>query len=474
MSPINELFAKQLSVINIGAPVFKDDLAAQKVAVTQLDWRPPAGGRPELITALDCLEARPEIDAANAEAVTAILSARPVLTDVALSALEAIPGMTPTTILHAGPPIDWEAMAGPMRGAVIGALIYERLAADEQEAGRLATSGKITFAPCHEHCAVGPMTGIVSASMPVWVIENATHGNRSYCTLNEGLGKVLRFGAFSGEVIDRLRWMQGELAPALKAALAFTGAIDLRTMIAQALHMGDECHNRNKAGTSLLIRTIAPGLAKAGLAPEVVARVLAFMHSNDHFFLNLSMPAAKAALDAAHGIEGSSVVTTMCRNGVEFGVRVSGCPGNTWFTGPAQMVQGLFFPGYTVADANPDLGDSAITETYGIGGFAMGGAPAIVQFVGGTPADALEYTTKMYEITLAENTSYTIPNLNFRGTPTAIDIRRVVGAGLLPVINTGMAHREAGIGQVGAGIVRPPRECFDKALLALAQRVGKK
>ncbi len=471
MSPLNDLFASKLSIINIGAQVFKDELAAQGADVVQLDWRPPAGGRPELIAALDTLQDRPEIEAANAEAVTAIFTARPVLIDVALAALDAVPGMTPTTILHAGPPVAWDKMAGPMRGAVIGALIYEGLAADETEAGKLAASGKITFAPCHEHGAVGPMAGVVSASMPVWVIENATHGNRSYCTLNEGLGKVLRFGAFSPEVIDRLRWMRDELAPALKAALAVTGGIDLRTMIAQALHMGDECHNRNKAGTSLFIRTIAPGLAKAGLDHDIVARVLAFMHSNDHFFLNLSMPAAKAALDAAHGIEGSSVVTTMCRNGVEFGVRVSGCPGNTWFTGPAQMVQGLFFPGYTVADANPDLGDSAITETYGIGGFAMGGAPAIVQFVGGTPADALEYTGKMYEITLGENPSYTIPNLNFRGTPTAIDIRRVVATGLLPVINTGMAHREAGIGQVGAGIVRPPRECFDKALEALAARV---
>ncbi|MDT8900516.1 DUF1116 domain-containing protein [Anaeroselena agilis] len=471
MAPINDLFGKKLSVINIGAPVFKDDLAAQNVSVVQLDWRPPAGGRPELIAALDVLRDRAATDEANAVAVAAILDARPVLTDVALTALEAIPGMTPTTILHAGPPVAWEAMAGPMRGAVIGALIYEGLAADEQEAGRLAASGRITFAPCHEYGAVGPMAGIVSASMPVWVVENKTAGNRSFCTLNEGLGKVLRYGAFSAEVIDRLRWMRDELAPALKAALARTGGIDLRTMIAQALHMGDECHNRNKAGTSLFIRAIAPALAQTGAAPEVMARVLAFMHSNDHFFLNLSMPAAKAALDAAHGIEGASVVTTMCRNGVEFGIRVSGCPGNAWFTGPAQQVQGLLFPGFTAADANPDIGDSAITETYGIGGFAMGGAPAIVQFVGGTVGDALEYTTKMYEITLAENPSYTIPNLNFRGTPTAIDLRRVAATGLLPVINTGMAHREPGIGQVGAGIVRPPRECFDKALLALAKRV---
>ncbi len=468
---ITELFGEKLTVINIGAPVFKDDLDAQGTTVAQLDWRPPAGGRPELVAALDRLTDRPAIDAANARVVEAIVAARPVLVDVALSALEAVPGMTPTTILHAGPPVAWENMAGPMRGAVIGALIYEGLADSEAAAVALAASGKITFAPCHEHGAVGPMAGVTSASMPVQVIENKTHGNFSYCTLNEGLGKVLRFGAYGDEVIQRLRWIRDELAPALKKAVALSGGIDLRTLIAQALHMGDECHNRNKAATSLYIRAIGPCLVKAGLPAETVARVLEFINSNDHFALNLSMPAAKAALDAAHGIENSTIVTTMCRNGYEFGIRVSGCPGNTWFTGPAQMIKGLFFPGYSEKDASPDIGDSAITETYGIGGFAMGGAPAIVQFVGGTPADALAYSRKMYEITTAENPNYTIPNLGFRGTATGIDVRKVIASGILPVINTGMAHRLPGVGQVGAGVVNPPRECFDKALLALNARL---
>ena len=314
------------------------------------------------------------------------------------------------------------------------------------------------------------MAGIISASMPVQVIENKTQGNFSYCTLNEGLGKVLRFGAFNDEVLTRLRWIQGELGPALKKAVLLSGGIDIRSLIAQAVQMGDECHNRNKAGTSMFIRTIAPFLARAGLAAEVQARVLEFIHSNDHFFLNLSMPACKAALDAAHGIEHSTVVTTMCRNGVEFGIRVSGCPGNTWFTGPAQLIKGLMFPGFTMADACPDIGDSAITETCGIGGFAMGGAPAIVQFVGGTVDDAVAYSQKMHEITTAENTNYANPNLNFRGAATGIDVRKVIRTGILPVINTGMAHKDAGVGQVGAGIVNPPRECFEKALFALANR----
>ena len=250
-----------------------------------------------------------------------------------------------------------------------------------------------------------------------------------------------------------------------------SGGVDIRSLIAQAVHMGDECHNRNKAGTSLFIRMIAPYIAKAGLDQEVVVRVLEFLHSNDHFFLNLSMPACKAALDAAHGLENCTLLTTMCRNGVDFGIRVSGCPGYTWFTGPAQMIQGLMFPGYTMEDANPDIGDSAITETLGIGGFAMGGAPAIVQFVGGAVDDALAYSNTMHQITQGENPNYSNPNLNFRGAATGIDVRKVLETGILPIINSGMAHKEPGIGQVGAGIVSPPVDCFEKALAALAERI---
>ena len=469
MSNINRLFDSKLAIINIGTETFKQDFDAQNAPAIQLNWQPPAGGNPALLKALDKLCDNEAVEAANAKALDIILSGRPVLVDVD-TALNVIPGMTRHTILHAGPPITWDRMAGPMKGAIIGALLYEGLAKDEVQAEKLAASGEIEFSPCHEHCAVGPMAGIVSPSMPVQVIENKTHGNLSFCTMNEGLGKVLRFGAYSTEVLDRLKWMEQELAPVLKKAVRLSGGIDIRSIIAQALHMGDECHNRNKAASSLFIREILPYLVKLDIPKDVITRVVAFINSNDHFFLNLSMPACKAILDAAHGIENSTVVTTLSRNGVEFGIRVSGCPGK-WFTGPAQFVRGLLFPGFTKEDCNPDLGDSAITETCGIGGFAMGGAPAIVQFVGGTVADAIEYSTKMYEITLAENTNFTIPNLDFRGSATGIDVRKVIQTGILPNINTGIAHKAPGIGQVGAGLVNPPRECFEKALLALAERI---
>lgn len=470
MSAINKLFGSKLTVINIGAETFKFDLEAQQTKVIHLDWRPPAGGSKALLEALDIVANSALVEEANARAVDIIRNARPVLVDIG-TALDVIPGMTKHTILHSGPPVEWHRMAGPMRGAVIGALLYEGLADDEQQAAELAGSGKITFAPCHEYGAVGPMAGITSASMPVQIIENKTHGNFSYCTLNEGLGKVLRYGAYSQDVIHRLKWIETELGPSLQKAIRLSGGIDIRSLIAQAMHMGDECHNRNKAGTSMFIRAISPYLLKADISREAAVRVLEFINSNDHFFLNLSMPACKAALDAAQGIENSTIVTTMARNGVEFGIRVSGCPGNTWFTGPAQKIEGLMFPGFTMEDANPDIGDSAITETGGIGGFAMGGAPAIVQFVGGTVSDALNYSRQMYEITTVENPNFTIPNLNFRGAATGIDVCKVIQSGILPVINTGMAHKQPGIGQVGAGVVRPPRECFEKALLALAERV---
>ena len=407
------------------------------------------------------------IEAANKKVMEIILNGQPTLLDIGI-AEEVIPGMTKKTILHAGPPIKWEKMSGPLKGAVIGALIYEGLAVDEKEAAKLAASGEISYDPCHHHNTVGPMAGVVSALMPVWILQNKKYGNYSYCTLNEGLGKVLRYGAYSDEVIKRLKWIENLLAPLLKQALKLHGPIDLKTMITQALQMGDEGHNRNRAGTSLLIRELAPYIIQTKFSEKEKIEVLKFIDNNDHFFLNLTMPACKCTMDAAKNIEFSTIVTVMARNGTEFGIRVSGL-GDRWFTGPAGIVDGLLFPGYTAEDANPDIGDSVIAETAGIGGFAMAAAPAIVQFVGGTAKDAVNFTLKMYEITAAENNMFKIPALDFRGTPTGIDIRKVVETGILPSINTGIAHKDPGVGQVGAGLVKPPMNCFEDALQAFVE-----
>ena len=408
-----------------------------------------------------------KINQANAEALKRILGAQPTLVGMG-TAGEDIPGMTKKTILHAGPPVTWDKMCGPVRGAVIGGLIYEGLAANKEEAEKLAASGEITFDSCHHHNAVGPMAGIVTYSMPVWKVVNKTSGNYAYCTVNEGLGKVLRFGAFGDEVIDRLKWIQNEFYPIVKEAIAIHGEINLKTMIAQVLQMGDEGHNRNKAGTSLQIRELAPAIAQTHFPLEKIVKVLEILNSNDHTFLNLTMPACKSIMYPVGNIPYCTIVYTMARNGTEFGIRVSGF-GNRWFTAPAEIIDGLYFPGYTQADANPDVGDSCITETTGIGGFCMAAAPAIVQFVGGTVADSIKYSTQMYEITEGEGNTYQIPALNFRGSATGIDIRKVIETGIRPIINTGIAHKDMGVGQVGAGIVSPPMKCFEDALEACGE-----
>ena len=416
-----------------------------------------------------------DIDQANQTAVSRMIEARPVLIGMGI-ARDVIPGMRDNLILHAGPPITWERMSGPLRGAVIGALIFEGKAKDAAEAEALATSGEIDFAPCHHYGSVGPMAGVTSASMMVYIVENQADakfggGNRTFSNLNEGYGKVLRYGAFQEDVQSRLRWMNGVMGPVLKAALEASGGMDIRALVAEAMHMGDEGHNRNKAGSIIYTKNLAPHVVRAAPSSDVAADILKFLGDNALSVLNPVMASCKAMCDVAHGIEGSTLVSTMARNGTDFGIRVSGL-GNQWFTAPSQVPDGLYFPGFSAADANPDIGDSTITETAGIGAFAMAAAPAIVSFIGGKPRDSINATMEMYEITVAEHKSFTIPQLDFRGTPTGIDIRKVVETGITPRINTGIAHKNAGVGQVGAGLVRPPMAIFEEALVTFAEKYG--
>jgi hypothetical protein len=472
---ISALLGEGPKVINIGTREVAEGVEATGAPLMHLDWRPPAAGNPELGAILARLsdDTQPgslgaRIHEANEEAMRRFFAADPTWEDVR-PAREIWPEMDTERILfHSGPPIAWERMCGPMQGAVIGAILLERWADSEIAARRLAESGAVRFAPCHHYDAVGPMAGLVSPSMPMFVVRNPDRGNYAYSSLNEGMGKVLRYGAFAPEVLARLRWMCDVLGPTLQAGIRFLGGIPLKPLIAQALQMGDECHNRHVAATSLLFKTIAPALIRALDDRERVASALDPIAANNYFFLNLAMAACKASLDAAHGIPHSTVVTALARNGTDFGIRVSGT-GDRWFTGPAAIPQGVFLPGYSQADAAGDIGDSAITETAGLGGFAMAGAPAVVKVVGGTPDDALAYTREMYGITLTRNPNWSIPALGFAGTPAGIDVRKVVDSNVLPIINTGIAHKEAGVGQVGAGLVRPPMSCFTDALVALSE-----
>lgn len=465
------LFQQPLQVINVGIAMFSDDLKKQQVPVIHLNWTPPARGNIRLLSALDQLAEEPvaeKIAAANQQALERIIQSRPVLVGYD-QAINVVPGMTNKTILHAGPPVAWHNMCGAMQGAVTGALVFEGLATNLQQAAELAASGEITFSPCHEHNCVGSMAGVTSASMFMHVVENKTYGNRAYTNMSEQMAKILRMGANDQSVIDRLNWMRDVQGPILRDAMQLAGEIDLRLMLSQALHMGDECHNRNNAGTSLLIQALTPWIIQTDYSVQQKRELFDFVASSDYFSGPTWMVMCKAAMDAAHGIDHSTVVTTMARNGVEFGLRVSGLPGQ-WFTGPAQQVTGPMFAGYKAEDSGLDIGDSAITETYGIGGFAMACAPAIVPLVGGTVEQAVNFSLQMREITLGENPNITIPLLSFSGVPCAIDISKVANTGILPIINTAIAHKNAGIGMIGAGIVHPPFICFEKALLAMRER----
>ena len=464
-TPLHGLLGTDPSVVTAGVGLFADALRAQAAQVTEVDWRPPMEGTE---ADLARVMADPRREEANRTAVSRLMAAGAELVDVR-PASEAL-GMEKGAFFHAGPPITWERASGPMQGALIGGVLFEGLADTPEEAEKLLASGDVSLDPCHHHHAVGPMAGVVSPSMWMFELRDPVHGGRAWCSLNEGLGKVLRYGAYGPEVIERLQWMANVLGPLLQKAVRAHGPVDIKAIIAQMLQMGDEGHNRNRAGTLMFLRDILPSLITVDAPSTDIAEAVRFMGANDHFFLNLDMPACKLATDAARDVPGSTMVVTMARNGTDFGIQVSGT-GDEWFTGPANTPEGLFLGSYGPEDANPDIGDSAITETAGIGGFAMAAAPAIVRFVGGDVPLALRATRSMYEITLEEHPSFQVPILEFRGTPSGIDVTKVVRTGILPQINTGMAGAVAGTGQVGAGLVTPPEQCFPAALAALAKAV---
>lgn len=414
------------------------------------------------------------IDEANQGVITKIIQSAPFLLDV-VPAKSVIPELSEKMLLHAGPPIKWAEMTEPMQGSCIGAVLFEEWATTEDQARDLLATGEIAFAPCHHYDAVGPMGGITSGNMPVFVVENKTDGNRAYCTMNEGIGAVLRFGAYSAEVINRLKWMSETLAPVLSQALKMMPeGLNVNVLVAKAIAMGDEFHQRNIAASLAFYKEVGPIITGLPISAQEKQEVSSFLAETDQFFLNIMMAATKAVMDGARMIEAGTIVTAMCRNGQEFGIRISGM-GDQWFTGPVNTPQGLYFAGYSGEDANTDIGDSAITETFGVGGMAMIAAPAVTRFVGsGGFHDALKTSNEMAEICLSHNPNFPVPTWDFKGTCLGIDARLVVEKGITPVINTGIAHKKAGIGQIGAGTVRPPLVCFEKAITAYAEKLGMK
>lgn len=405
------------------------------------------------------------INEANSYAMKRIFSTEPVLTDVD-TALNVVPGMTPHTILHSGPPISWKRMCDPMKRAVKGALILEGLAKDEQSAEKLMKSKKITLSPNHHHDSVGPMTGIISASMPVIVTRDAAHGKTAYSTFNEGGGKVLWFGSVDESTIERLRFIRDTFAPVMKEVLKKTGPIPIWSILAQGIQMGDECHNRHTASTNIFLKSLTEPLFSLNIPKETALQFYRFIAGNSHFFLNITMTGAKLAMDSAGDIENSTIVTAMSRNGTDFGIRVSGL-GNRWFTVPApNLLDALYNPGYGPSDGAPDIGDSSIIETMGLGGFAIAASPSMASFTGGGYQDSVNITREMGQITTSKNSKFGIPSLDFEGTPTGIDVRKVVETDILPSINSAVVHKSLGVGQIGAGIVHAPYECFTQAITA--------
>ena len=408
------------------------------------------------------------IKTANQATLQRLTEAQPFLIDC-VPAAQAM-GLIGRIVLHAGPPLSWERACATVQAAVCCAVRYEGWAPDDATARALVQAGEVRIEPCHRHAGVGPMTGIITPDMPVFVVENRAHGNRACVTINEGLGKVLRFGANDESVVERLRWLAREAGPILGAALRASGGVDLRALMAQALRMGDEMHQRNVAASSLLARRLMGSLARAGADAQAIARVADFLGANDQFFLNIAMAAGKAATDPCLTIADSTLVAAMARNGTDFGIRVAGL-GDRWFTAPVEMPKGLYFPGFGPEDANPDMGDSAIVETIGLGAFAMAASPSVIRFVGaGGVQEAIAATEEMAEICLGEHPHFKIPTMDERGTPVGIDIRKVVETGITPMINTGIAGKVPGTGQIGAGVARAPLACFEQALEAFGQR----
>jgi hypothetical protein len=480
---MSDLLHEPLGVVNVGLEMFTDSVERAGASIVRLDWRPPGDGDPKLAWMLAQLAADADdpaavgsrIDRANQAAIERMLAARPLLVDVAMRADGIWPELWANgrkTLTHAGAPIPWARMCDPMKGTMIGAMLYEGWARTPEEASERLARGEVEFLPNHDIRAVGPMSGAISPSMPLFVVRNATHGNLAYTNFSEGIGRVLRFGAYGPDVIERLKWIAAVIAPAIKTALAgIPGGVDLKAIQSQALLMGDEVHSRNAAATALFHMAIGGALAGSDFDRGKAREALDFIAATSQFFLNLSMVASKAIMDATHGVEGSSIVTAIARNGVTTAIRVSGL-GSRWFESPSDMPVGLFFPGFRQEDANADLGDSAICETAGYGGQSLAASPALVQLVGGSVAQAVEYSREMYHVTWTRNPVMSLPNLEFAGGPAGIDVRKVVDTGIRPVLTTGIAHKQAGVGQIGAGIVRVPMACFTQALTALADSLG--
>ncbi|HEX3620804.1 MAG TPA: DUF1116 domain-containing protein [Acidimicrobiales bacterium] len=460
----------EVEVVNLGLPLFADAVRAQGRPAAQVDWRIPAEGDPELVGALTRLYGRHAgaVDRANAEVVRRLDSGVPVLVGID-AAGAALPGVGERTIVHCGPAIGWADVCDPLRRSVRAAVVAEGWADTPEGAEALLASGEVSLEPANLHQAVVPMASAIGPSAPVFVVDNPQGGTRAFSSINQGPGEVPWFGRETPAAIERLVFLREVAGPLLAECLAGTGPIDVFGLVAQGLQMGDDMHMRTQATTNLFVRAVLPQLV--GLDAPRRVELARFLASDHLFYLNLAMAAAKSLTLWAEQVEGSSLVTTMSRNGTTYGIRLAGS--EEWFiTGSPPVGQAMYYSGYGPDQAAPDIGDSAVLELIGLGGSAAAASPAVAAFVGGTMADAIATTEEVDRIAVGRSSRFKLPTLDYRGTPMGIDVRRVVELGITPKVNTGILHATDGTGQVGAGVAEAPLTCFREALLALDRRLG--
>jgi hypothetical protein len=393
----------------------------------------------------------------NALALDRIIRTEPVLTGLA-RASDALK-LTQHELGHAGPPFEsTAAIPRMMLNALAGAAVHERWAGDIAQARTMIFEGSIRLRANHDLGTVSPMAGIVRPNQMLLRVENRAGSGITYATLAESGRQALRFGVYDEAVAAGLRWLDDTLAPALARALPKAG-LPVLPLVADGVALGDDVHQRNIGGMMAFIRAM----------PELDAACRAWLFANPQHFLNYAMASAKLALDQADGVVGSSIVTAIARNGVDCGIRVAGA-GKQWFTAPAVIPVGGFFPPFTWRDAQADLGDSSIVEAYGLGGAIAHASPEIARTMGRDWDEAIEAGRAARKFFIGRHPLIAPALCGNEGAGLGLDAARVVRAQRPLRIHTGIGHSDGQTGWVGVGVAEAPVACFAAAIAALGMR----
>lgn len=406
-----------------------------------------------------------DIDEANGRAVEMITKAQPYWVSVE-AAGDFLKEMGERTILHSGPPIPYEDMCELHKRGMQNGALMEGWAASRKEADRLLKRGDIHVDSALNYAAVGSGTGIITPSVPLLIVEDRRTKKRAGVFPAEGKfgGGFCGWGLYSKEIADNLRYLRERVYEPLSRLLEEEGGLELKSLIAESIEMGDENHSSQSAVDLLFLKKILP----YGLKAENSGEIIRYFLETGRFFHNFGQAASRSALLGASDIPGSSMVTAAGGNGVEFGIKVAGLS-EEWFTAPSPMIEGRYMtPGSRREDQLAWIGDSSVVECAGLGGILSAASPKVCAYRGDNLEKALETTRQMALICIGENPSYRIPNLDFAHSPVGIDVLKCVKTGITPVINGGMINRQGG--WMGAGCARIPMECFEKAAKAFEEK----